>query len=58
MNYCKTDISANQRCGDGSTNSLDIDETAYESLTGTGYNDTVSVPAVLVVLGGGLWDGG
>ena len=41
-NYCKTETAGNQRCGDGTTNSLDIDEMAYQQLTGTGYNETVS----------------
>lgn len=33
-NYCKTDMPLNQRCGDSSTNQLDIDQSAYMALTG------------------------
>lgn len=33
-NYCKTDMPLNQRCGDASTNQLDIDQSAYMALTG------------------------
>ena len=34
QNYCKTDQPANQRCEDPNTNQLDIDQSAYEALTG------------------------
>ena len=34
QNYCKTDVPANERCGDPSTNQLDIDQSAYQALTG------------------------
>lgn len=34
FNFCKTEVPANERCGDGSTNSLDIDISAYQQLTG------------------------
>ena len=34
FNYCKTNIPANQRCGDGTTDQLDIDQAAYLGLTG------------------------
>ncbi|KAL2051604.1 hypothetical protein ABVK25_008018 [Lepraria finkii] len=34
QNYCKTDRPANQRCEDPNTNQLDIDQSAYEALTG------------------------
>ncbi|KAF2229882.1 hypothetical protein EV356DRAFT_580508 [Viridothelium virens] len=37
FNYCKTQTPANQRCGDSSTNQLDIDYNAYEQLTDTAY---------------------
>ena len=37
-NFCKTDIPANERCGTGSTNSLDIDMSAYKALTGQAWN--------------------
>ena len=36
-NFCKTDIPANERCGDSGTNQLDIDQSAYLALTGTGF---------------------
>ena len=34
QNFCKTDVPANQRCGDPTTNQLDIDYSAYMALTG------------------------
>ena len=34
QNFCKTDMPANQRCGDPTTNQLDIDTSAYMALTG------------------------
>lgn len=34
QNFCKTDVPANQRCGDPNTNQLDIDQSAYVALTG------------------------
>ena len=34
QNFCKTDMPANQRCGDPTTNQLDIDSSAYMALTG------------------------
>ena len=34
QNFCKTDMPANQRCGDPTTNQLDIDSSAYLALTG------------------------
>lgn len=37
QNFCKTEVPAAERCGDGSTNSLDIDESAYQALTGTAF---------------------
>ena len=33
-NYCKTDIPADQRCEAGGTDMLDIDQSAYQALTG------------------------
>lgn len=36
-NFCKTDVPANQRCSDPGTNALDIDESAYQALTGTPF---------------------
>lgn len=36
-NFCKTDIPANQRCGDSKTNQLDIDHSAYMALTGQAF---------------------
>ena len=43
FNYCKTGVPANERCGDGSKNSLDIDINAYTALTGAPWN--VRVPS-------------
>ena len=37
QNFCKTDIPAEQRCGSSSTNSMDIDQSAYVALTGVGF---------------------
>ena len=36
-NFCKTDVPAQERCGDSGTNSLDIDQSAYQALTGTAF---------------------
>ena len=36
-NFCKTEVSKDQRCSDNSTNQLDIDESAYEALTGEAF---------------------
>lgn len=36
-NFCKTDMPLNQRCGDSGTNQLDIDVSAYMTLTGQAY---------------------
>lgn len=36
-NYCKTDVPADERCGSSSTNALDIDQSAYQALTGTPF---------------------
>ncbi len=36
-NFCKTNMPANQRCGDPGTNQLDIDQSAYMALTGQPY---------------------
>ena len=40
-NFCKTAVPATQRCGDPNTNAFDIDESAYEALTGTAYHPGV-----------------
>lgn len=37
-NFCKTAVPTNERCGDASTNGLDIDMSAYQKLTGTVWN--------------------
>ena len=37
-NFCETDTPANERCGSSSTNSLDIDMSAYQALTGQAWN--------------------
>lgn len=37
-NFCITAVPANERCGDASTNSLEIDTSAYQKLTGTVWN--------------------
>jgi hypothetical protein len=37
-NFCKTDVPADERCGSSSTNSVDIDISAYSALTGTGWS--------------------
>ncbi|KAJ5625740.1 hypothetical protein N7510_002049 [Penicillium lagena] len=37
-NFCKTDVPADERCGSSSTNSIDIDVSAYTALTGTGWS--------------------
>ena len=41
-NYCKTDVPAEQRC-ESSSNALDIDQAAYQALTGQPYG-SVSAP--------------
>ena len=38
QNFCKTDMPANQRCEDPNTNQLDIDQSAYEALTGQAFS--------------------
>ncbi|QKX54648.1 uncharacterized protein TRUGW13939_01736 [Talaromyces rugulosus] len=45
-NFCKTDVPADERCGSSSTNALDIDESAYEALTGTSWSS--SSPNLLI----------
>ena len=37
QNFCKTDVPADQRCGSGSVNQLDIDQSAYMALTGVAF---------------------
>jgi hypothetical protein len=37
-NYCKTDVPADERCGSSSSNSLDIDISAYQALTGSSWS--------------------
>ena len=49
QNYCKTDMAANQRCNDPNTNQLDIDQSAYEALTGQAFGG-VSTYVPLIVL--------
>jgi len=44
-NFCKTDVPAAERCGSSSTNSLDIDQSAYLALTGESFG---SGPNLLV----------
>jgi len=41
-NFCKTDIPKNERCNDYETNQLDIDQSAYQALTGQPFG--VSFP--------------
>lgn len=43
-NYCKTDMSSNQRCGDSGTNQLDIDTSAYMALTGEAFGNVNANP--------------
>jgi len=45
-NFCKTDVSPEQRCGAGGVNHLDIDQSAHSALTGTGG---VSFPLIGIV---------
>lgn len=35
-NFCKTDVGPEQRCGADGVNHMDIDQSAYSALTGTG----------------------
>ena len=37
FNYCKTDVPDAERCESSSTNALDIDESAYQALTGQSF---------------------
>ncbi|KAF1343786.1 hypothetical protein BDV97DRAFT_402756 [Delphinella strobiligena] len=48
QNFCKTDVPAAERCGSSSTNSLDIDESAYKELTGTAWSSSVANLAVSI----------
>ena len=48
QNYCKIDMTPNQRCQDPITNQLDIDQSAYEALTGQASG--VSTAVLLIVL--------
>ena len=41
-NYCKTDIPAEQRCESCSLNALDIDQAAYQALTGQPFGSVSS----------------
>jgi len=41
FNYCKTNVPAPERCESSSTNSLDIDQSAYVALTGTEFGSGV-----------------
>ena len=49
QNYCKTDSPPDQTCEDPNTNQLDIDNSAYEALTGQAYG-SVSIAVPLIVL--------
>ena len=40
-NFCKTDVPAPERCGSSSTDSFDIDQSAYVALTGTNFGSGV-----------------
>ena len=40
-NFCKTNVPADERCGSSSTNSVDIDLSAYQALTGTTWSSSV-----------------
>lgn len=42
-NYCKTDVPAEQRCESSSLNAMDIDQAAYQALTGQPFG-SVSAP--------------
>lgn len=46
FNFCKTDVPAPERCGSSSTNSFDIDQSAYLALTGTSW--TTSSPNLMI----------
>lgn len=37
FNFCNTEVPPNERCGDSSVNSLDIDITTYQTITGTPF---------------------
>ena len=39
QNFCKASVPANQKCQDPGTNSLDIDQAAYQGLTGHSWVD-------------------
>ena len=39
FNYCKTSVPVEERCGSSSTNSLDIDQSAYQALTGQAFEN-------------------
>ena len=39
-NFCKTDVPDAERCESSSTNSLDIDQSAYLALTGTSWTSS------------------
>lgn len=43
-NFCKTDIPAEQRCESSSLNALDIDEAAYQALTGQPFGSVSYYP--------------
>lgn len=38
QNYCKTNVPADERCGSSSTNSFDLDISAYRALTGVSWS--------------------
>ena len=41
-NFCKTEVTLDQRCGSLETNQMDIDEGAYVGLTGTNFSNVCS----------------
>ncbi len=45
INYCKTNMPLNQRCGDANTNQLDIDQSAYMPLTGQAFGSVSAQPS-------------
>lgn len=43
-NYCKTEIPDDQRCESSGTNQLDIDQAAYQALTGQPFGSVCLAP--------------
>lgn len=50
FNYCKTDIAENQRCEAMGVNALDIDQAAYQSLTGQPFGSVSTVRDLYEIL--------